>query len=430
MVVCLGVIGCDLLDPERPVAHPDTEVFGNLLEVQRDPSGEPKWVARIHVGVPRALSKAEAGEGRQAPPVEKGLVADVTVTGDTVVLADGKPAFIEDIDPGTEVAVIPVAGTTRMMGTTNITVNARYFVDFPSYARWQIPGLVDPADRPPVRSDPDRINSDGVEHAPVPLAGGKVLYFSARLCPPVGPDEPWAGAPRAGFEQPPEGGVAPEYSYRTQLSDGGWQPPERVIFSGVDGAFTVRISWVDETETRCLITVEDADSAWIGSSSRANTNQPWAPVERLSVLDDAHVNDAVYLAGSQRKFVFTARVAANSPGDLWLYDPDAEQSPLPLAPEINSPASEWGSRVGPNNELLFCREDQQFAYTAKTLHRMVVPGPHRRVVTEAAPTGDGAWVFFCLPNYRPLELDQDIFVARWLGEGRLDEPVPVDDWRP
>jgi len=29
-----------------------------------------------------------------------------------------------------------------------------------------------------------------------------------------------------------------------------------------------------------------------------------------------------------------------------------------------------------------------------------------------------------------VEVDQDIWVARWVGGGRLGEPVPVDDWHP
>jgi len=29
-----------------------------------------------------------------------------------------------------------------------------------------------------------------------------------------------------------------------------------------------------------------------------------------------------------------------------------------------------------------------------------------------------------------VEVDQDIWVARWVGGGRLGEPVPVDEWRP
>jgi hypothetical protein len=430
MVVCLSVLGCDLLDPARPVAHPDTEIFGNLLEINRDGSGEPRWVVRVQIGVPRVLAKAETDEGRQAPPVEKGLIAEVVVNAGTVVLVGGRAGLIEDINPGTEVAVIPSVGTTRMLGTSVINVEARVFADFPSYALWQIPGLADPTDKGETRVDPKRINSDGVEHAPVPIAGGRVLYFSARFRMPEGADGIWAGAPREGLQEPAAGAITPENTYRTELADDGWRTPTLVHFAGVDEADSVRVSWVSEDETRCLLSVEGDEGAWIGSTTRAAASAPWMTVERLSVLDEAHVSDAVYLAGSQSKFVFTVRGAANAPGDLWLYDPGAEQTPLPLDPALNSAGSEWGPRVGPDNELFFSREDRQVIFKDKALNPVLVPGPHRRVVTEAAPTADGQWLFFCMPNYRPNELDQDIYVAKWIGGNRLDEPIPVDDWRP
>jgi len=430
MAVCLSLLGCDLLDPARPVAHPDTEIFGNLLEVNRDDSEGSTWVARVQIGVPRVLAKAETEGGRQAPPVEKGLIAAVEVNAGTVVLVGGRNGFIEDINPGTEVVVIPVIGTTRMLGTSVINVEARVFADFPSYAHWQIPGLADPTDEGETRADPNHINSDGVEHAPVPVAGGRVLYFSARFRSPEVADGIWTGAPRAGLQEPPAGGIASEYTYRTELTDDGWRTPTLVEFSGVDEADSVSVSWLSEDETRCLVSVEGDDGAWIGLSTRAAASAPWAPVERLSVLDEAHVSDAVHLAGSESKFVFTVRGAANAPGNLWLYDPGAEQNPLPLEPSLNSAGSEWGPRVGPDNELFFSREDRQFVFSQSTLLPVLVPGPHRRVVTEAAPTADGEWLFFCMPNYRPNEFDQDIYVAKWIGGNRFDEPVPVDDWRP
>jgi hypothetical protein len=34
-----------------------------------------------------------------------------------------------------------------------------------------------------------------------------------------------------------------------------------------------------------------------------------------------------------------------------------------------------------------------------------------------------------MPRYTPVELDQDIYVAEWRGEGMLGELVAVDDWR-
>ena len=59
-----------------------------------------------------------------------------------------------------------------------------------------------------------------------------------------------------------------------------------------------------------------------------------------------------------------------------------------------------------------------------------LPGPHRTVFTQAAPTDDGRWLFMCLPRYRPVEHDEDIYVAPLLKDFALGRPVPVDDWRP
>jgi hypothetical protein len=52
------------------------------------------------------------------------------------------------------------------------------------------------------------------------------------------------------------------------------------------------------------------------------------------------------------------------------------------------------------------------------------------VFTHAAPTSDAAWLFFCMPRFRPLMLDQDIYVASLGPDLSLGVPVPVDEWRP
>jgi hypothetical protein len=142
VLVAVVVAGaCDLLNPARPAIQADTTLFGNLLEVDRNEGDDEAWRVRMRIGVPRALAKAEAAGGQPTPTLEEGLVADVRVTTDTVVLVDGAPFFIEDVNPGTEIVVLPVAGTTRMVGTSNITVDASYLTDFTTYRRWQLPGL-------------------------------------------------------------------------------------------------------------------------------------------------------------------------------------------------------------------------------------------------------------------------------------------------
>ena len=180
LFLVMVVSGCDLLNPARPTPHDDTILFGNLIEVGDD-EGEPGvWWVRIRIGLPRAFARAEAAEGKPTPTMEQGMVADVRVTSDTVVLVNGRPDLISNINPGGEVVVIPVAGTTRMIGTSNISVEAGYITDFDTYRRWQLPGLGVEEDPDP-REDPARINSAGVEGSPVPVGDGSVLYFSARL---------------------------------------------------------------------------------------------------------------------------------------------------------------------------------------------------------------------------------------------------------
>jgi hypothetical protein len=50
-------------------------------------------------------------------------------------------------------------------------------------------------------------------------------------------------------------------------------------------------------------------------------------------------------------------------------------------------------------------------------------------LSQAAPTSDGAWLFFCLPKYRTPEMDTDIFIAALTGDYQLGPPIPADDWR-
>ena len=103
--------GCDVVDPVRPTAQPDTEVFGNLLDVERSPDDPATWIVEIQVGAPRSVRAADEDTGKPTPEVEKGLVATVTVDADAVVMVDGGPGMLEEIASGTEVVVLPVEGT-------------------------------------------------------------------------------------------------------------------------------------------------------------------------------------------------------------------------------------------------------------------------------------------------------------------------------
>ena len=55
--------------------------------------------------------------------------------------------------------------------------------------------------------------------------------------------------------------------------------------------------------------------------------------------------DAAYLTGSVTKLVFSSSREGRERSDLFLYDPDAEQTPLPLQPQRRgSPPSAWPPR--------------------------------------------------------------------------------------
>jgi len=428
-VICLAFVGgCDFLDPARPTSQPDSEVFGNLMEVTRNPDDPGQWTAVIRVVPPRALRAADEETGKPTPAVEKGLIATVTVGPESVVIADDGPAELEDIPSGTEVVVLPVPGTTVIKGSTELWVDADMLMDFETYSLWKLPKLVTSA--PASSDDPQRINSSGVELAPVPVDDGRVLYFSARLRPPATPEEAWHGAPREGLESPGEGGAGAVRSYRTEMGDDGWSAPELVVLPGLESATQQRVTWVNDDETECLVTVETGvEPPWVGIARRSSAAADWGEVELVEGIG-RQSSDAVYLTGSQTKIVFASNRGGRERGDLFLYDSEVETGPMPLQPEICSFGNEWNPRTGPENELFFCREDRQLLLKGGKVRALRLPGSHRTVFTQAAPTGDGKWVFFCMPTYRPVVLDEDIYVAPVGEDWSLGTPVPVDDWRP
>ncbi len=160
VAICLVVVGgCDFLDPARPTAQPDADVFGNLIEVTRNPDAPDLWTAVIRVGPPRALRAADEETGKPTPAVEKGLMVTVTVGPDTIVIANDGSASLEDIPSGTEVVVLPVPGTTQIHGSTELWVDADMLMDFATYSLWQLPKLV--ASDVTFPDDPLLINSSG-----------------------------------------------------------------------------------------------------------------------------------------------------------------------------------------------------------------------------------------------------------------------------
>jgi uncharacterized protein YkvS len=430
-VVFLGLVtlcACDVVDPARPTAQPDVEVFGNLLDVERSPEDPGSWIVRIQIGAPRAIRAADEETGKPTPEIEKGMIATVTVDGDAVVFVDDRPGLLEEIPSGTEVVALPIAGSTAMHGSNDLRLDANTVMDFESYRRWRLPKLTSEADVE--EGDPARINSAGAELAPVPVGTGIVLYFSAHLRPPATPDDSWHGAIRDGLDVPEEGAGAVEQSYRSQLTANGWTTPELVRIPGLDEARQVRVTWVNDDETVALLTVTDSQAAvWVGRSTRSGAKSRWSEPERLEVLGQ-NAHDAVYLTGSTTKIVFASYPSGGSQSDLFLYDPKSGGAPAPLQPPIFSTVNEWNPRTGPEGELLFNRGDRQLILKGGEVRPLRLPGPHRVPLTQAATTNDGAWLFFCLPKYRTPEMDSDIFVAPVKGDFELGPPVPADEWRP
>jgi hypothetical protein len=422
------VTGCDVVDPARPTPQPDAEVFGNLLDVEKLPDDPNSWTIRIQVGAPRSVRAADEDIGKPTPEVEKGTVATVSVGADAVVYVDDRPGLLEEIASGTEIVVLPVAGTTRMFGSNDLRVEANTVMDFATYRRWRLPKLESTGDTD--GDDPTVINTTGSELAPVPVADGKVLYFAAHLRPPVSAEDSWQGAFRDGFVEPGEGVSVVERSYRSELTTDGWTAPELVAFADLEEAIQTRVTWVSDDETVCLVTVRYRDQpSWVGQATRRNARADWSAPQRLETLGD-DARDAVYLTGSRTKIVFSTNRGGGTHSDLFLYDPKIEQGPGALQPPVYSNSNEWNPRTGPVGELLFGRDDRQLILQGGQVRPLRLTGPHRVPISRAAISGDGRWLFFCLPKFRTPEMDEDIYVANVMEDYELGQPVSVDEWRP
>jgi hypothetical protein len=301
-------------------------------------------------------------------------------------------------------------------------------MDFATYARWKmpkldLPELIDDSD-----DDPSDINSRGVETAPIALAEGQVLYFTARLRPPAAPNEAWIGAARAGAESTIGSGPSFDRPYRTELGEQGWTVPQLVVIPGVEPDRHIKVTWVASDELRCYVTVSGTDEApWVGESRRSSAIASWGDVERLPGTDGGDAFDAAAMAGGSATTVFASTRTGN--GDLYLYDPERGEA-HPLQPEINTRALEWAARIGPNNELYFVRGDRQLRFRDGSVGEVRFQGLHRSLITEAVPTSDGRWLFFAAPKLRPIEFDFDIMVAPIGPDGSLGSPMDVDSWRP
>jgi len=425
LLAALALASCDLVDPMRPSPQPDSETFGSLLEAGPDPEQPEDWIVRIRVGVPRALGRADGAQ--PTPEVAGGLVALVRVTPDTVVFLDDRPSALAEIGPGTEVVAIPSPGTTTVFGESEIHMAADQLMDFATYARWRLPKLELPGAQPTTVDDPARVNSSGIETSPIPIGDGSVFYFTARLREPELPGGAWNGARREGLEDPTQEARSVDRVFRTELGEDGWTMPGLVSIPGIGPEQYVKLTWVSPDELLCYLTVSDSEQEpWVGVSGRSSINDPWGVVERLEATGEGDAFDAVSLGGSPSKTVFSTTRGGG--GDLFLHDPTVGPA-QPLQPEINSGGLEWAPRVGPGGELYFNRGDRQLRFDDGRLGEVRLPGPQRTLITEAAPTADGAWLFFVSPRLRPIAFDFDIMVAPIESDGSIGAPVLVDDWR-
>jgi hypothetical protein len=424
-------IGCGMQDTTEPVPQPDTTIFGRIAAIRPVENAPGTYDVDIRSGLPETLRAVMQQERRAIPELEKDLTSRVRVTPDTVCVADMRAVDLDDFRAGQEVAVIPSPGTSAMIGTKVLLATAAEFYLFSSYQVRFIPrslqGLPAGVDD---RRDPKRINSSGVERTPLPLDGGRVVYFAAGLLPSVMPRGEPRGAVRAGMRGP-DGklaawAVSGYRPYRTAFERGRWTTPEPVDLPGLPAVASARITWVDPNETRCLVTVEESGHPKeLLASSRSSSAEPWGPLAKVDDAKGESVGDAQRFGTKGGALVWTVFDANGS--DLWLVT--TGHGAGPLEPRINTLGPEWAPRVGPGTTLYFCRSDRQLLYAGKMVQEVRLPGKQRRPLFEAAPTADGRYLFFAEPIYTSVQPDSDIAVAERRGKG-WGAPVSLDDWRP
>lgn len=431
VALTLLTASCGLQDANAPVPQPDTPIFGRIAAI-RGAADEPgSFEVEIRTGLPETLRAVMQQEGRTIPELEKSLTTKVKVTPDTVCVADLHAVDLDAFRVGQEVAVVPSPGTSAMVGTKLLLATAAEFYLFSSYQVRFIPRSLEtlPATLSD-RSDAGRINSSGVERTPLPLAGGRVVYFAAGLLPPIMPGGSARGAVRDGMLGP--GGTLAPWAvgayrpYRAELGTRGWSRPEPVVFPGVEPDAAVRVTWVNDAETDCLVTIERPGAPHqLLASHRADTRHAWGPLTKVVEAAGDSTGDGQRFGAHDGALVWTVYDANGS--DLWLRMGAAAGQPL--EPRINTLGPEWAPRVGPGTTLYFCRADRQLLFAKGVVQEVRLPGAQRRPLVEAAPSQDGAYLFLVVPRYASPQFDSDVVVARRSEKG-WSEPVAIDDWRP
>ena len=432
LVVALLGTGCGLQDVNTPVPQPDTTIYGRIAGINPAAGEEGATEVEIQAGLPESMSSALQRDGRPVPQLEKDLKVVVRVTGETLCVADYLPTDIDSFRIGQEVAVVPVPGTSAMVGSKRLLANAAELFVFSAFQVRYLAGALEKLpDEVTEPSDPGRINSAGAELSPLPLYGGKVVYFAGGLAPSARPDLRPApvGALRAGMGAPEAlqpwavGGYRP---YRVEWLKDAWGTPEPVEMAGIPADASARLTWVRKDETACLLEVllvSGERQLW--AAKRGDARQPWGAIDRVKLPSGDSVGDAQRFGPELSFLIWTAYEPETS--DLWLQPPDKPAQIL--EPRINTLGPEYSPRVGPNSILYFCRGDRQLLFEKQTVREVRLPGKQRRPLLEAAPVTDGSWVFCRIPRYTPGQLDWNLAVVPRQGEG-WGEPILLDAWKP
>ena len=430
----LGVVvvlaGCPQDITRTPVPQEDVLVVGRLAAVSERTQEPGVFDLTVRLTVPESLKGVMRKEGRPIPEAEKEMTAKVKVDSNSVCIVDGEAGELSRLRVGQEVVVVPVPGSCAMLGDKELLADAAEVYEFRSY---QVRALPKSLEAIPTwvteRNDPAKVNSSGKEVSPIPVAGGRVLYFSAGLLLPLLEGQPLRGPIRPGMSEggkllpwAAQGGVRP---YRTAFLNGSWTPPQPLLFPELAPEASVRVTWVAQDESALLAELRLPEKPPALVQSTRDAKGQWGPLVPVPEAQGKPSGDGQRFGRALQALVWTVYEYDSS--DLYLKM--AEGPGQPLEPRINTRNTEWAPRVGPNTTLYFCRGDRQLLFANKTIQEVRLPGTLRVPLSEAAPSPDGSLLFFRIPRFTAGEPDWDIAVAQRRGEG-WGPAVRLDDFRP
>ncbi len=434
LAVLVIAVGCAMQDTNTPVPQADTLILGRITGLREVAGEQGVWEVEVREGLPESMRNVIRRDGKAAPELAKDVIVRARVTPDTVCVAGLRAGDLSDFRVGQEVAVNPVTGTTAMTGSKLLTADAGEIYLFSAYQLRFLPrSLAALPAEVTAPNDPRRINSAGLEMTPLPLHGGRVVYFTAGLLPgaavgdkeaaPVGAVRPGMRATSGNLVPWAVGGYRP---YRVAWLKGAWEAPEPVELPGIPSELGARLTWINEEETACLIEVmQGDDTRRLFASSRAAATAPWGALEKLELPGGPSVGDGQRFGKQLKALVWTVYDGGSS--DLWL---SMEGQPgQMLEPRINTMGPEYAPRVGPNTTLYFCRTDRQLLFAGGVVQEVRLPGAQRRPLLEAVPTKDGSLLFFRVPRFTPGALDWDLAVAPHVTSA-WGKAVLLDDWKP